>query len=123
MIHPTRIDHINMTVKNLDESVNFYCDLFGFTVLKEQPEEESKIIGDENIKLCLYERDDAGDRQGIAHFGFNVSDFPAAVKFCEENGIRILYNGALEWEKSRSLYIEDPNGYHIELSEVMGGGL
>lgn len=123
MIKATRIDHINMTVKNLDESVKFYCDLFGFTVLKEQPEEESKIIGDENIKLCLYERDDAGDRLGIAHFGFAVEDFAAAEALCKEKGVKILYDGPLEWEKSRSLYIEDPNGYHLELSEVMGGGL
>jgi hypothetical protein len=27
------------------------------------------------------------------------------------------------WQKSRSIYIKDPNGYEIELSEVWGGGL
>ena len=123
MIKARRIDHINMTVKNLAESVKFYADLFGFAVLKEQPEEESQIIGDANIKLCLYERDDAGDRAGISHFGFAVEDFEGAIALCEKLGVTILYDGPLEWEHSRSLYIVDPNGYHLELSEVEGGGL
>ncbi len=75
MIQTTRIDHINMTVKDLAESVKFYHDLFGFIVLKEQPEENSKIIGDAHVKLCLYQGEDAGDRKGIAHFGFNIEEF------------------------------------------------
>ena len=35
----TGIDHLNLDVKNLDQTVEFYSKLFGFTVLKEQPEE------------------------------------------------------------------------------------
>jgi hypothetical protein len=31
--------------------------------------------------------------------------------------------GVVQWEKSRSVYILDPNGYEIELSEIDGGGL
>jgi len=49
------IDHINMEVKDLEQSVTFYKNLFGFEIKKEQPEEKSKIIGNANIKLCLYE--------------------------------------------------------------------
>ena len=45
------IDHLNMEVINLNETLKFYNQLFGFTVLKEQPEENSKIIGNEKVKL------------------------------------------------------------------------
>ena len=31
------IDHVNMEVINLKESIDFYNNLFGFEVLKEQP--------------------------------------------------------------------------------------
>ena len=31
--------------------------------------------------------------------------------------------GVYEWEYSRSVYITDPNGYEVELTEVFGGGL
>lgn len=123
MLQAKVIDHINMTVKDLDESVAFYRGLFGFTVLKKQPEKNSKIIGNDAIKLCLYQGDGAGDRTGIAHFGFNVTNFDDVIEQCESRGVKVLYGGVLEWKESRSVYIEDPNGYEIELSEVIGGGL
>jgi hypothetical protein len=37
--------------------------------------------------------------------------------------IEIFYGGPIEWEKSASIYISDPNGYEIELSKVFGGGI
>ena len=123
MLQARVIDHINMTVKNLDESVKFYSDLFGFTVLKDQADKDSKIIGSDSIKLCLYEGPGAGDRTGIAHFGINITDFDHVIEQCSTLGVKVLYGGVREWEKSRSVYIEDPNGYEIELSEVEGGGL
>ena len=123
MLKTVCIDHINMVVKNLDESVRFYSDLFGFVVKKDQAEKDSVIIGDEHVKLCLYEGEDAGDRKGILHFGINVANFDEALDMCKTLGVPVKYNGILEWEKSRSIYIEDPNGYEIELSEVKGGGL
>lgn len=33
------IDHLNVEVINLNETVEFYNQLFGFTVIKEQPQE------------------------------------------------------------------------------------
>ena len=41
-LNATSIDHVNMAVNNLDESVAFYSELFGFEVRKEQPEPDSK---------------------------------------------------------------------------------
>ncbi len=123
MLKTVCIDHINMTVKDLDESVKFYSELFGFVVMKKQPEQDSVIIGDENVKLCIYQGDSAGDRNGISHFGIHVSNFDEVLEICKRLSVPVMYNGVLEWEKSRSIYIQDPNGYEIELSEVEGGGL
>ncbi len=123
MLKTVCIDHINMIVKDLDESIEFYSTVFGFVVKKKQPEQDSVIIGDENVKLCIYEGDSAGDRNGISHFGFHVTDFDEVLETCKRLNVPVKYNGILEWEKSRSVYIEDPNGYEIELSEVEGGGL
>ena len=49
------IDHANMNVRNLQESVDFYSTLFGFELKKDQPEHQSKILGNDRIKLCFYE--------------------------------------------------------------------
>jgi len=119
----TSMDHVNMTVKNLEESVKFYKDLFGFEVKKEQPEDKSKIIGNDSIKLCLYEDPGMKPEGGIAHFGFHIQNFDDIMQKCKELGVTIYYDGPVQFEKSRSIYISDPSGYDIELSEVRGGGL
>lgn len=121
------IDHINMKVKNLDESVEFYKNLFGFVIKQEENQNKidapSKIIGNDSIKLCLYEVPDMSPEGGIAHFGFNVENFDEVISKCEELGVKILYDGVINWEKSKSVYIVDPSGYELELGEVSGGGL
>jgi len=116
------LDHVNMTVKDLEESVNFYGELFGFVDKKDQPEQTSKIIGNENIKLCLYEDPNLETGDGLNHFGFHVENFEDIVEKCESMNISMPY-GVVNWEKSRSVYIVDPNGYEVELSEFNGGGL
>ncbi len=116
------LDHVNMTVKDLEESVNFYGELFGFVDKKDQPEQTSKIIGNEYIKLCLYEDPNLEIGDGLNHFGFHVENFDDIVEKCESMDISMPY-GVVNWEKSRSVYIVDPNGYEVELSEFNGGGL
>ena len=129
MIELTRIDHINMRVKNLKESKEFYRSLFGFE------EKESGVVRGrkwsilgipEKVYLCLYEVGDVDrieqDLQ-INHFGLNVKDFDKLEARLRNAGVTMHYGGAIETGASRSIYIEDPSGYEIELSEKLGGGL
>lgn len=116
------IDHVNMMVKDLDESVDFYCELFGFEIKKDQHEQNSKIIGNEVVKLCLYENPDQVFNKGINHAGFHIKNFDDVVAKCEAMDIPMPY-GVNQWEFSKSVYIIDPNGYEVELTEVFGGGL
>jgi catechol 2,3-dioxygenase-like lactoylglutathione lyase family enzyme len=109
-------------VKDLEESVNFYNELFGFVEKKDQADQTSKIIGNDDIKLCLYENPDLEIGDGLNHFGFHVENFEDIVEKCQAMEIAMPY-GIVNWEKSRSVYIVDPSGYEVELSEVNGGGL
>jgi len=121
------IDHVNMKVKDLAQSVQWYKDLFGFEIKQEENPNKidapSKIIGNDSIKLCMYEVSDMSPEGGIAHFGFNIKNFDEVIKRCKELGVQILYGGVVDWETSRSVYVVDPSGYEIELGEVSGGGL
>jgi predicted enzyme related to lactoylglutathione lyase len=123
----TSIDHVNMKVKDLAQSVKFYKNLFGFEIKQEENANKldapSKIIGNDTIKLCLYEVPDMSPEGGIAHFGFNIDNFNDTIEKCKELGVQILYGGIVDWEKSKSVYIVDPSGYEIELGEISGGGL
>ena len=126
-LNATSIDHVNMKVKNLTQSIEFYKNLFGFKVKQEENPNKidapSKIIGNDYIKLCMYEVPEMSPEGGIAHFGFNVANFGETIAKCEELGVEILYGGIVDWEKSKSVYIVDPSGYEIELGEISGGGL
>ena len=116
-----------MKVKNLADSVKFYSDLFGFEILQDQNPNKgdlpSKIIGNKAIKLCLYEVPEMSPEGGIAHFGFHVENFSDILSKCKESGVEVLYGGEIDWEKSHSVYIVDPSGYELELSQISGGGL
>ena len=122
------MDHVNMNVLNLEQSVKFYKNLFGFEIRKENNspnklDTASKIVGNDSIKLCLYEDPQMSPIGGIAHFGFHIENFDQIMEKCKEHNVEVLYGGPVEFEKSRSIYIKDPNGYDIELSEISGGGL
>lgn len=123
----TSIDHVNMKVKDLEKSVKFYKNLFGFEIKQEENANKldapSKIIGNDTIKLCLYEVPDMSPEGGIAHFGFNIANFNEVIEKCKELGVEVLYGGIVDWEKSKSVYIVDPSGYELELGEISGGGL
>ena len=123
----TSMDHVNMKVKDLSVSVSFYKNLFGFEIKQEENpnklEVPSKIIGNDTIKLCLYEVPQMSPEGGITHFGFNISNFEKIIEKCKEFDVEILYGGPIQFEKSRSIYIKDPSGYEIDLGEVAGGGL
>lgn len=118
----TGIDHANMMVKDLEESVRFYSELFGLELKKDQPEQDSKIIGNDTVKLCLYQNPENVFIKGINHIGFHIQNFDEVVSKCESMGITMPY-GVIQWEHSRSVYIIDPNGYEVELTEIFGGGL
>ncbi|WDD98796.1 VOC family protein [Thalassomonas actiniarum] len=125
MLAVNGIDHINLKVADLAKTCAFYHALFGFEELRDMPEVSGKIIGNKQAKLALYQVDgfEKYEKHGFSHVSFQVDNFEQALAACEKIQAPIKYNGILEWEKSRSLYILDPNGYEIELAEVWGGGL
>jgi catechol 2,3-dioxygenase-like lactoylglutathione lyase family enzyme len=125
MLIVSGIDHINLQVRNLKESCDFYFLLLGFVLLEDMPESKGRIIGSATAKLALYENPnlDNEDKSGFSHVSFHINNFQDCEALCNSLGIDISYGGVVAWQKSRSIYIKDPNGYEIELSEVWGGGL
>jgi len=125
MLKTTGIDHINLEVVDLDKSVNFYRELLGFEVLETFSEPKGQIIGLKEAKLALYEtaRFTKYDKCEFLHISFHIENFNDIEKKCAEMGLNIKYDGPVKWPHSRSIYIEDPNGYEIELAEKWGGAL
>ncbi|MBT4792565.1 MAG: VOC family protein, partial [Halobacteriovoraceae bacterium] len=79
MLNLKGIDHINMRVTNLNESVRFYQQLFNFKEVEagfSSSNERYKIIGTSRVAfLALYESNEPIKADHVGHIGFNITNF------------------------------------------------
>ena len=122
-----QLDHLNLTVRSLEESVNWYRRLFGFEVVEKGIGDYGpwSIVRSGEAMLCIYEQQNRGqaDRCGyhdsvdhrINHVGFRISDRASWEESIRENDVDVLFGGPTHWPNSLSWYVMDPNGYQIEV--------
>ena len=121
------LDHLNLSVRDLDESVAWYGRVFGFELVEEDVQQGVRwgVIRSGEAMLCIYEHPerkpqnrwtlaDEG-RHGVAHFALRIADADEWVSIARREGLRFHYGGEVTWPHSRSWYIEDPTGYEIEV--------
>jgi len=124
-----KVHHIALSVKNLEETVNFYKKLFGFEEVKNF---ERKDLGGKAIFLKLNEiqleiwefnnkiknKDDFSNLNilGIKHIAFEVNDIEKTYNEIKSRGIEISEpkQGA---SGKRYCFLKDPNGFPLELYE------
>lgn len=133
MIDVKAIDHINLSVSRLERSIEFYSRVFGLEVREDGRQEKRPyaIVGRAATGyLALHERPDAAanGRGRINHWGFVVDDFDGLSARLAELGAEVLYrrdggDGVIDYPRSRSIYVADPDGNEIELTSRFGGGL
>jgi lactoylglutathione lyase len=119
--------HTMVRVNDLDESLKFYCDRLGMKLLRRQDYPGGRFTlafvgyGDEASHTVIeltYNWDthqyDLGNAFG--HLAVGVSDI---YKFCDQlraKGVKIVREpGPMKHGSTEIAFIEDPNGYRIEL--------
>lgn len=119
------IDHINLMVKDLEKTTIFWNKLLGFRILEELADENGRIIGNKNAMIAIYQTPNMEkvEKNGLSHISFHIENFEDVERILKKMNLKMKYNKVFYWEDSRSVYIEDPNGYEIELAEKWGGGL
>lgn len=127
-MHLKNIDHLNLTVANFDETVAWYNRVFGFTLVEEAMQDDTRwgVIRNGDVMLCIYEFPDCRyeDRfemrknglHGINHFGLRITDRQAWEETIDRKGLTILYGGPVVWPHSTSWYVQDPTGWEIEVA-------
>jgi len=98
----TKISHIGIAVKNLDDAIEMYKKL-GLEIesIEEVDSQKVKIafilIGDVRIELLAPTSDNSPiakyiekKGEGIQHLAFAVDDLPAELKKAEGNGLRLI---------------------------------
>lgn len=99
----TKIDHIGIAVKNVDETLKFYEDIMGIKCVSKEVVEEQKVkvaflpIGDTEVELLESTHEDGPiakfiekKGEGIQHIAFKVDNIEEAIKELQEKGVRLI---------------------------------
>lgn len=114
----TRFNHVSIHVDDMEESLRFYCEVFGMERLP-SPEFAHHVewlrLGDQ--QLHLFARDTPAP--AFHHIGLDVDDFEAAYRMAREHGtrddetwapdVRELNDGSVQ------MYLRDPAGNLVEI--------
>jgi lactoylglutathione lyase len=122
-----RFDHVNITVGDLEKSLEWYRKIFGFEKLEEGLSAAGKrwaIIGRDDSMVAMTEfaekikadRAAAPSTHRIFHFGIRVDNAERWRARVAENNLKLYYGGEMEYPFSRSWYVQDPSGHEIEVS-------
>ncbi len=116
------LEHVNLTVADLDRTVRFYRDLFDFEVRWQGTLDDGRRaahVGDPKHYLAFFQSRVPGrapndySQVGINHFGFVVDDLDAVKKRLHEMGIDPASEAS--YDPGRRLYFFDPDGVEVEL--------
>ena len=122
-----RLLHTMIRVNDLDESLRFYCDRLGMTLLRRQDYPSGRFTlafvgyGDESshsVVELTYNWDTHAYELGNAfgHLAVGVGDLYGTCERLRAQGVKIVREpGPMKHGGSEIAFIEDPNGYRIEL--------
>lgn len=130
-----RLLHTMLRVGNLDESLKFYCDLLGMKLLrkKDYPGGEFTLAfvgyGDESdhsvIELTYnwgQDKYDLGDAYG--HIALGVDDIYSTCEQIKARGGKVVREpGPMKHGSTVIAFVEDPNGYKVELIQLGTQGI
>ncbi len=127
-----KLDHTMIRVKDLDKSLDFYSRILGMQVLRNTeypdggftnvfvgfgPEDEYPSI---EITYNWDQADDYDKGNAWGHLAIMVPDVVAACDYLKAEGVNIIRPAGPMKNGTRMLaFIEDPDGYKIELNETL----
>jgi len=125
-----RILHTMLRVKNLETSIEFYTNNLGMNLLRRQDFETGRFTlafvgygleeSDAVIELTFnWDQEVAYDiGTGYGHIALGVPDIYSTCRQLRESGAKIIREpGPMKHGKTVIAFIEDPDGYQLELIE------
>lgn len=120
------LEHINMTVANIDRTIELYSALLGLRTRWSGLTSDGRRaahLGTDHQYLALFEAEPGGPETapqdyasvGLNHLGFVVDDLDAARERLESLGLNAHHEA--DYEPGRRVYFFDPDGIEVELVE------
>ncbi len=118
--------HTMLRVNNLEESIKFYVDILKLKLVRKSDYPHGKFtlaflsydINEEPFLELTYnwETDNYNLGNGFGHIAIGVDDLYSTCEEISKKGGRITREpGPMKGSKSLLAFVEDPNGYKIEL--------
>jgi len=118
MIVIESVNHITVSVSDIERSVKFYKDLFDFDVVENISNSGQAFLRMGDIMISLVEEEgyvcQENCMNGIS-FYVDEEDFDDALSEVEDWGLEIVY-GPENLRNGQRVVFTDPDGNHIELS-------
>ncbi|MCD1293526.1 VOC family protein [Methanocella sp. CWC-04] len=116
-VKSTGIAHIGILVQDLERSIKFYTGLLDMEVVRRDDDKVFLHTKGTQDSLTLFKTDIPIIPGGLTHFGVFVDEdnFQKAMHYIRKNNIKILPNPHRR-KPGMYVYIEDPDGYKVEIS-------
>jgi catechol 2,3-dioxygenase-like lactoylglutathione lyase family enzyme len=115
------LNHVALSVPNLDEAVSYYTRTMGFPEAFRSVDEKGQVtlVYVQISKNTFVELQPANPQRpaGINHFGLHVENMPAAIAMFKQRGANVT-DSRVSPTKAILANITDPNGVRIELAEL-----
>ncbi len=108
------INHITLSIKDVQESFNFYVQVLGFRPVARWTTGAYLLAGDTWIAIVLDEHVRERALPEYTHVAFTVSDedWQSLSQRIRQSGAEIWQDN---WSEGASLYFLDPNGHKLEI--------
>ncbi len=121
MITTNGLNHLALPVKDPERSAQFYADLFNMEITSSSPETAFlKTVGSTDMIALNRSKVEVVSGRESMHFGFMVEpeQFDAALRTIEEKSVKKVSEPSRR-EIGRYIFIEDLDGYTIEIFECL----
>lgn len=124
-----RLLHTMLRVGDLDKSIKFYSDIMGMELIRQHDYESGRFTlaflgyGAEKDNTVLelthnWDTDSYDKGEGFGHIAIAVDDvYAACEKIRDAGGVIVREPGPMKHGTTVLAFVEDPDGYKIELLE------
>jgi catechol 2,3-dioxygenase-like lactoylglutathione lyase family enzyme len=117
MMIENRFDHVGLNVKDLDASISFLKEMFGFEVIQRWDSPKQAFIGKDSVVLGVMEVKDYNfKKHTMAHIAFPCSkeDFGSVVERVKRLKVPIV-SGPKAQRDGETILFRDPSGNIFEV--------